>query len=376
MFRGTNQPNYASGAQVATGGFTGGALRVQVGGVNSQNIANMSGGWRRSFALAAPAPLTLLFRHKLTEQNTYETDEYVQMLFSLDNVLIGLAPNDYIARVVGGGPTTTGWQLIQLDLGIVPAGNHTLTFGAFNNQKTYPDEFAEVLIDDVMLQGGSSSPVAPSITTPPANATVTAAGSANFSVVAAGTGPLSYQWRRNGSAISGATSSSYSFSPTAVGDSGSTFDVIVSNSAGNVTSTAATLTVNPAPVAPSITTQPASLTVTAPAAAGFSVVAAGTAPLNYQWYRGGVDSRRDQCDLHAESDGCGRQRRDIQRRRDQQRGNDHERERDADGERRAGGPEHYDAAGKSHGDGSGTGRLLGRGRGHRAAELSVVRGAR
>ena len=286
VFRGTNQPGYASGAQVATGGFTGGALRVQVGGVNSQNIANMSGGWRRSFALAAPAPLTLLFRHKLTEQNTYETDEYVQMLFSLDNVLVGVSPNDYIARVVGGGPTTTGWQLIQLNLGIVPAGNHTLAFGAFNNQKTYPDEFAEVLIDDVFMQGGSSSPVAPSITTPPANATVTAPTSANFSVVAAGTGPLSYQWRRNNSPISGATSSSYSFSPTAVGDSGSTFDVIVSNSAGNVTSTAATLTVNPAPVAPSITTQPASLTVTAPAPAGFSVVAAGTAPLSYQWYRG------------------------------------------------------------------------------------------
>ena len=57
LFRGTNQPNYASGVHIASGGFTGGALRVDLGGINSQNIANMSGGWRRSFTLAAPTPL-------------------------------------------------------------------------------------------------------------------------------------------------------------------------------------------------------------------------------------------------------------------------------------------------------------------------------
>ena len=86
--------------------------------------------------------------------------------------------------------------------------------------------------------------------------------------------------------IPGATSATYTLSPTAVGDNGATFSVVVTNSAGTITSASATLTVNAAPVGPSITTQPASLTVTAPAAAGFSVVAAGTAPLTYQWYRG------------------------------------------------------------------------------------------
>jgi hypothetical protein len=60
------------------------------------------------------------------------------------------------------------------------------------------------------------------------------------------------------------------------------------NAAGNVTSNAATLTVNAAAVAPSITTQPVSQTVTAGQAATFSVVATGTPPLSYQWMKNGT----------------------------------------------------------------------------------------
>jgi hypothetical protein len=131
----------------------------------------------------------------------------------------------------------------------------------------------------------NAAPEAPSITTPPSNVTVTAPAQASFSVAAAGTAPLSYQWRRNGFPVAGATNASYVLNPTAVSDSGSTFDVIVSNGGGTITSASATLTVNAAAVPPSITTPPASTTVTAPAQATFSVVAAGSAPLSYQWRR-------------------------------------------------------------------------------------------
>ena len=132
------------------------------------------------------------------------------------------------------------------------------------------------------------APVAPSITTQPASQTVTAGQTATFSVTATGTAPLSYQWQKNGAAISGATSSSYTTPATTSSDNGALFAVIVTNSVGTVTSSAATLTVNPAPVAPSITTQPASQTVTAGQTATFSVTATGTAPLSYQWQRNGV----------------------------------------------------------------------------------------
>src|SRR5207302_1558993 len=92
----------------------------------------------------------------------------------------------------------------------------------------------------------SAAAVAPSITTQPANQTVTVGQTATFAVVATGTAPLSYQWQKSGTAISGATSASYTTPATTSADNGATFVVVVSNSAGSVTSTAATLTVNAA----------------------------------------------------------------------------------------------------------------------------------
>ena len=131
--------------------------------------------------------------------------------------------------------------------------------------------------------------VAPTITTPPANQTVAAGQTATFTVVAGGTAPLSYQWQKNGANITGATSASYTTPITTTADSGSAFAVVVTNTAGTVTSAAATLTVTAAAVAPTITTQPANQTVTAGQTATFTVVAAGTAPLTYQWQKKGAN---------------------------------------------------------------------------------------
>src|SRR5882762_10210106 len=86
---------------------------------------------------------------------------------------------------------------------------------------------------------------APSLTTQPASQTVTAGQTATFSVAATGTAPLSYQWQKNGAAIIGATSSTYTTPATTTSDNGAQFTVVVSNSAGSVTSNAASLTVNP-----------------------------------------------------------------------------------------------------------------------------------
>jgi hypothetical protein len=127
--------------------------------------------------------------------------------------------------------------------------------------------------------------VPPSITTQPASQTVNQGATASFSVTASGTAPLSYQWKLNGVNISGATTSSYSKADAQSSDAGN-YSVAVSNVAGSVTSASATLTVN---VPPSITTQPANQTVAQGSTATFSVVAAGTAPLSYQWKLNGVN---------------------------------------------------------------------------------------
>src|SRR5205823_6596519 len=75
---------------------------------------------------------------------------------------------------------------------------------------------------------------------------------------------------------------------TTAADNGDQFTVVVSNTAGSMTSNAAALTVNSAPLAPTITTQPASQTVTAGQTATFTVTATGTAPLSYQWQKNGT----------------------------------------------------------------------------------------
>jgi len=105
---------------------------------------------------------------------------------------------------------------------------------------------------------GTATAVAPTITTQPLNQTVTAGQTATFTVLAAGTAPLGYQWQKNSVNIAGATLASYTTPATTTADNGATFAVVVSNTAGTVTSSAATLTVNPAP-APAIQVSPTSI---------------------------------------------------------------------------------------------------------------------
>lgn len=128
---------------------------------------------------------------------------------------------------------------------------------------------------------------APLVTTNPANQTVNVGQTATFSVVASGTAPLSYQWRSGGNALEGATGSSYTTPATVAGDSGATFDVVVSNSVGTVTSSVATLTVvTPTPTL-TLTQQPANVSVTAGATAAFAVAASctGGGTITYQWQK-------------------------------------------------------------------------------------------
>jgi len=138
----------------------------------------------------------------------------------------------------------------------------------------------------ISLSGAGTTALA--ITSQPASETVTAGHTATFSVVAVGTGTLSYQWKQGGAAISGATLSTYTTPVMTISESGMQFTVTVTDSNGNVTSKAATLTVTATDVAPSITAQPVNATVTAGQPATFSVTATGTAPLTYVWKKNGT----------------------------------------------------------------------------------------
>lgn len=93
----------------------------------------------------------------------------------------------------------------------------------------------------------STGTAAPTLSTQPASQTVTIGTTATFTVSAAGTGPFTYQWQKNGTAISGATTASYNTPTTSASDNSATFSVVVSNAGGSVTSAKAVLTVNSSP---------------------------------------------------------------------------------------------------------------------------------
>ena len=88
--------------------------------------------------------------------------------------------------------------------------------------------------------------VPPSITAQPQNQTVLAGGSAVFFVTAAGTGPLSYQWQRNGTNLPGATNTTFTVATAQASDQGN-YVVTVSNAGGSTNSVPAVLTVATAP---------------------------------------------------------------------------------------------------------------------------------
>jgi len=130
---------------------------------------------------------------------------------------------------------------------------------------------------------GPAAGTSPAISTQPQNTTANEGSSATFSVVASGTAPLTYQWRRDGVAVAGGTAAGFTL-VSAASDDATVFDVVVGNSAGSVTSVGARLTVIVAPV---IVTAPAPVSAVPGETVTFSVGATGRT-LSYQWRRNGM----------------------------------------------------------------------------------------
>jgi len=148
-FLGTTQPAYATGAWVAAGGISNGALGVGLGGRDEADVVNMSGGWRLTFNLAAAQEVLLSFSYVGAQTPDYESDEYSVFMGSLDG-----SPGVFAWLVGdgnGGASRTTGVQVFQGSLGTLSAGSHTLVLGAFNNKKTTTSESTVLIIDDVKL---------------------------------------------------------------------------------------------------------------------------------------------------------------------------------------------------------------------------------
>jgi|GEM_PF-2643667 len=126
--------------------------------------------------------------------------------------------------------------------------------------------------------------VSPSITAQPQGLVVVQGNAARFEVAAAGGAPLTYQWMVNGRDLSGQTSAILTLSGVGVGDEG-IYSVRVTNSAGSVTSSGASLQVL---LRPQVTSLSSSVTISVGEPLMLSVAATGTAPIALQWKKNGV----------------------------------------------------------------------------------------
>jgi hypothetical protein len=127
--------------------------------------------------------------------------------------------------------------------------------------------------------------VPPSISLQPQSKTNIAGDTVIFTVMASGSGTLLYQWRRNGTDLIGQNSSQLTLNNVQPVNEGN-YTVVVTNSAGSITSMVASLTVL---VPPTITGDPADVTVMDGDPVTFTVSATGTAPLSYQWRKDNVN---------------------------------------------------------------------------------------
>ena len=145
----------------------------------------------------------------------------------------------FSVQATGSAPLSYQWRKNGVNISGAATSSYTTPPATSTDDGT---KFDVVVSNPV---GSATSPAAtlsvkaaasdsPKITTQPANRTVTAGQTANFSVVATGTPTPTYQWRKNSTHISGATSASYTTPATTSTDNGARFDVVVTNSAGNV----------------------------------------------------------------------------------------------------------------------------------------------
>lgn len=215
---------------------------------------------------SAPAWLTIIGAPSITNQPASQ--------------IVNLGANvTFTTGVAGTGPLTFQWRFNGTNI----AGATTNTYSISNVQATNQGNYSLLVTNSAGSTVSSNASLTvnlpPSISTQPVNVITNQNCPATFAVIASGASPLSYQWRFNGGNISGATNSSYTMSSVTTNNAGG-YSVFITNMAGTLLSSSATLTVNVAPV---ITAQPTNVIVVQGSNAVFSATVAGTSPLIYQW---------------------------------------------------------------------------------------------
>jgi len=193
----------------------------------------------------------------------------------------------------GERPFTYQWRKDSVAIpgatGVTFALNSAVAASAGSYSVTVTNRNGSVTSDAVPLVVTDTVPLTPPvILAQPASLVLFENESGNsLSVALASPIGVSYQWRKNGVNIPGATLFTYAISPEA--SFAGRYSVIATNAAGTVTSQEATVTVVDFPDAPRFTLQPAGQTVLPGTAVTISARAIGSTAVSYQWRRNGVE---------------------------------------------------------------------------------------
>ncbi len=154
------------------------------------------------------------------------------------------------SSAASGNPTPTyQWQKSGVNISGATSATYTIASTAAGDAGNYAvvaTSTSGSVTSATATLTVSAALAAPAFTTQPSSATVIVGGAATFTAAASGNPTPTYQWQKGGVTIAGATSTTYTIASTGTGDAGS-YTVVATNSGGAVTSSAATLTVNPAP---------------------------------------------------------------------------------------------------------------------------------
>lgn len=194
----------------------------------------------------------------------------------------------FTVAATGSGTLTYQWRKQGINIALATSSSYTTPAATLTDNGA---QFSVVVTDKNGASASNNAALtvvdaAPGISSQPAAQSVMEGQPASFNVLGMGMPPLTYQWRKNGAAISGANSPSYTTPATLIADNGAIFTATVSNSQGSITSNNAVLSVTSN--APSITTQPTAQSVGLGQAATFSVAVTGASTLAYQWRKNGA----------------------------------------------------------------------------------------
>jgi hypothetical protein len=204
--------------------------------------------------------------------------------------------------LVGAANRAVGWHKVEVVRGFNDDSTATVTFmidgqvgRAFTNSQSAwgntPWNFAVIGLnsgttgDDYNVDGYSLLNGQPYVSTQPLDTTVVQGQPLTLTANAIGNATLTYQWKKGGVNIPGATDLAYNIAVTQLTNSGN-YTFVVSNSLDVVTSRVAVVTIQPLI---QILNPPQSTRVNLGETATFSVTASGNGTLQYQWKKSGVN---------------------------------------------------------------------------------------